>query len=338
MFRVGKLASPGLEAIAEDGNQTPMFMRFQGLRHATDAVDVGRPLTPNGQTVMDFTDSATIMIQGRPSDRLSLATMLICTNDGFTGLDSADLPLFGSRVYLTAGYDAGTEDNTELSMDIVDPCSALGPVTIGGDPDGNLNDPVDTMPREPIQHHPGIFEVGDLLGAHAWTDPVAKVTVTRVDPHARAFLAQLSGSGEVPPVSSSARGQTRVRLVGRGGTTAVSYQLQVFDIVDVVQAHVHYGPPAENGPVVAFLFGPQDPAGVFSGTLAEGLLEEGDLIGPLEGDLPGFVAALQAGQLYVNVHSAGVPSGEIRGQIGAADGVGRVRGNGGRVGGRRAAH
>ena len=323
MFRVGENASLGLEAIAEDGNQLPMFNRLDGLRHVTQAVDVGVPLTPNGQTVLDFTDSVTFTIHGRPSDRLSMATMLICTNDGFTGLDHARLPLFGSRVYLTDGYDAGTEDNTELSMDIVDPCSALGPVTLAGDPNGNLNDPVDSMPQEPIRHHPGIFEIGDLLGAHGWTDPVAKVTVTRVDGNARAFLAPLSGGGEVPPVDSAARGKARMRLVSQG--TALRYELEVSDIVDVAQAHIHMGQPNENGPVVAFLFGPQSPAGAFSGPLAEGVIEERDLMGPLEGDLAGFVQALQAGDLYVNVHTAGNPGGEIRGQIGAADGVGHAR-------------
>ena len=325
MFSVGRIASPGLEAIAEDGNQVPMFMRLDGLRHVTDAVDVGVPLTPNGQTVMDFTDSVTVMIHGRPSDRLSMATMLICTNDGFTGLDHARLPLFGSRVYLTAGYDAGTEDNSELSMDIVDPCSALGPVTLDGDPNGNENEPVDTQPREPIRHHPGIAEIGDLLAAHGWTDPVAKVTVTRVDRDARAFLAPLSGSGEEPPVDSTAHGQARMRLARDGDSVILGYRLEVFDLVDAAQAHIHLGSPDENGPVVAFLFGPQDPAGLFNGTLAEGRIEESDLRGPLEGDLMGFIQALRAGELYVNVHTAAHPGGEIRGQIGAADGIGRAR-------------
>jgi hypothetical protein len=122
MFRVGGLASPGLEAIAENGNQIPMFNRFNDPMVATNAVDVGRPLTPNGQTVGSFTDSATFTMLARPGDRLSMATMLICTNDGFTGLDLARPPLFGSAAFLTKAYDAGTEENTELSMDIVDPC------------------------------------------------------------------------------------------------------------------------------------------------------------------------------------------------------------------------
>jgi hypothetical protein len=77
------------------------------------------------------------MNTANPGDRLSLATMLICTNDGFTGLDRAKLPIGGSEVFWTNGYDAGTENNTELSQDIVDACSALGPVTLACGPNGS---------------------------------------------------------------------------------------------------------------------------------------------------------------------------------------------------------
>lgn len=182
MFNVGKLASAELEAIAEDGNEVPMFDLFNGSNKVTQAVDIGRPLTPNGKVVGDFTDSATFEIQARPGDKLSLATMLICTNDGFTGLDRAKLPKDGLVVYELNGYDAGTENNTEQSEDIVDPCSALGPISLAGDPNGNEDAAVDTTPHQPIQHHPNITGNGDLsVQAHGWADPVAKVTIMRID-------------------------------------------------------------------------------------------------------------------------------------------------------------
>jgi hypothetical protein len=133
-----------------------------------------------GTTVGSFTDSATFEIAASPGDRLSLATMFICTNDGFLGLDAVKLP-DESATFLLNGYDAGREQNTEQSVDLVDPCSALGPEPLPGDPDGNRDAEVATVPAEPIAHHPGISGIGELGAAHAWTDPVAEVTVERID-------------------------------------------------------------------------------------------------------------------------------------------------------------
>ncbi len=181
MFRVGHLASPELEAIAEDGNEIPMFNLFTGDRRVTQAVDVGRPLTPIGKTVGTFTPWVAFDINARPGDRFSLATMLICTNDGFLGLDAAELPARGQVVYALNGYDAGTEDNTEQSVDIVDPCSGLGPAPLPGDPDGNEDAAVNTVPPQRIRHHPGIQGNGELTPSlHGWTDPVAVVVIDRL--------------------------------------------------------------------------------------------------------------------------------------------------------------
>ena len=145
MFRVGETASPELEAIAEDGNPVPMFDLFDGAKRVTEVVNIGRPLTPNGSVAGGFTDAVTFYIGADEDDRLSMATMLICTNDGFTGLDRIRLPSKGAIIRWPNGYDAGTEDNTELSQDIVDACTGLGPVALSGDPNTNENDGVDTM-------------------------------------------------------------------------------------------------------------------------------------------------------------------------------------------------
>ena len=81
----------------------------------------------------------------------------------------------------------------------------------------------------------------------------------------------------------------------------------------LTQAHIHLGPAGENGPVVAFLFGPEaDGVEVVD---ASGTITVAELLGPLEGDFAAFMEALEAGNLYVNVHSLANPPGEIRGQI-----------------------
>jgi hypothetical protein len=183
MFQVGALATDELAAIAQDGNEIPMVNLFNSLRlddNVTDVVDVGRPITPRGVVKGGFTDSVTFMIRARPGDRLSIATMLICTNDGFTGLDGVKLPKHGTRVFLMNAYDAGREVKTEKQLDIVEPCSLLGPVVLPGvHPSPNFDPPI--VPPYPIRHHAGIQGVGDLsVALHGWVDPVAKVTITRI--------------------------------------------------------------------------------------------------------------------------------------------------------------
>jgi len=308
MFRPGQLASPGLEAIAEDGNETLMYNRFAGLAETTEAVDVGAPIVPAG--------SLSFSIRGSLVDRFSLATMLICTNDGFTGLDRVLLPLRGSRVWVTPALDAGTEDNTELSMDIPDPCSALGPAPLAGDPNGNEDDAVDSFPHTPVAPHRGLFGVGDLLDAHAWMGPAAKITMTRVDPDALRFYAHLGGAAENPIVSTYAMGDAVFSLEEINGKKVLHYLLRARRIVDVTQAHLHLGEPDQNGPPVAVLFGPEPPAGLVNGTVATGTIKLADLVGPLAGDFDGLVQALREGRLYVNVHTVDHPTGEIRGQVG----------------------
>jgi hypothetical protein len=102
--------------------------------------------------------------------------MLICTNDGFVGLDGARLPSGPEPItYYAMGYDAGTEVNDEMSASIVDACPAIGPV--GGDADGNGR----TAEAGTVQLHP-VLQGGAFLdpALHGWTDPVASVTVRRI--------------------------------------------------------------------------------------------------------------------------------------------------------------
>ncbi len=183
MFEVGQPASDELAAIAQDGNEAPMVALFQGSGKATDTVDVARPVTASGTTVGSFTDSVTFVIHAAHGDRFSLATMLICTNDGFLGLDAVKLPKSGSETFYLKGYDSGREQNTERSKDIVDPCSALNPgFPLAGDPNGNEDAAVASTPAEPIRVHSGIAGTGDLsVAKHGWTDPVARVTIERID-------------------------------------------------------------------------------------------------------------------------------------------------------------
>ena len=107
--------------------------------------------------------------------------MLICTNDGFTGVDSLRLPkdVGDAVVVRSAGYDAGTERNTEDLADIVPPCQGLVGVT-SGEPGTGTSNPA-LAEGGVIHHHAGIVGGADLVPAvHGWSDPVAEITVERV--------------------------------------------------------------------------------------------------------------------------------------------------------------
>lgn len=88
-------------------------------------------------------------------------------------------------------------------------------------------------------------------------------------------------------------------------------------------AHIHLGAAGTNGPVVAFLYGPN--AAGTNAITQSGSITEANFVGPMAGKTwADFNAALVSGQLYVNVHSLANPGGEARGQIpasGAAPGA-----------------
>ena len=140
-------------------------------------------------------------------------------------------------------------------------------------------------------------------------------TTAAASGHGRNFTAHLSGAEEVPAVETRATGQA-VLSVDRDGS-ALHYRLIVANIEDVAQAHIHLAPDGQNGPVVAFLYGPALIPGRTAGVLATGTITAADLIGPLSGaSLDDLLDAIRAGNAYVNVHTMENPGGEVRGQIG----------------------
>lgn len=317
IFEVGESAIAELQAIAENGNNTPL----RDLLLADSAVlDVAEgatgPLVPaSNPGGTSFTDATDVIVTGDPTARfISMVAMLICTNDGFTGLNSFPLPLEGAKVILTSGYDAGTEMNTEDYTDLVPPCQELFGVTSGKTGAGESNPLL--AENGVITYHAGIKGGADLTpDVSGWRNPVAKITITCIDADADRLVATLSGAGENPTVPSFATGWAAFEI--NDERRDVDYELHVEGISGVTQAHIHFGLPGVNAGVVAFLFGRVPPLGLVNGELSRGTITEADLVGALSGNWDGFVQALRDGQCYANVHTAEYPGGEIRGQIGA---------------------
>ena len=106
----------------------------------------------------------------------------------------------------------------------------------------------------------------------------------------------LSGSQEVPPVTTAATGSGTITV---GADKSVSGNVTTAGLVGVA-AHIHDGAPDKNGPVIVPLNKSSDnswsvPAGArFTDAQFE---------------------SYKAGNLYINVHTAAHKGGEIRGQL-----------------------
>lgn len=98
--------------------------------------------------------------------------------------------------------------------------------------------------------------------------------------------------------------------------TEIRFRLVVRNIGRVTQAHIHLGRKGQNGPIVAFLFGPSKFGISVRRGVIRGVLTNQDLIGPLQGrTIRDLVREFERGNAYTNVHTIQNPDGEIRGQI-----------------------
>ncbi len=184
VFTVGRPASFGVKEIAENGNLAPLISTLETTRGVASVAAAAAPLVPlgsPGQTVHGFSNVVTMTITApRDVRRISWVSMLICTNDGFTGVDGLRLPNHVGQTVarFTNAYDAGTEVNTEKLQDIVPPCQGLIGVT-GAAGTGASNP--DLAEGGVIHHHAGIVGGFDLLpSVHGWTDPVALIAIERI--------------------------------------------------------------------------------------------------------------------------------------------------------------
>ena len=147
------------------------------------------------------------------------------------------------------------------------------------------------------------------------------------NPMQRTFQEILSGDEEVPIVLTTAQGV--LTATTNDAETEIAYKLTYSGLeTDATQAHIHIGQTKVNGGISAWLCSnlpsPPTPAGVQpcpvrAGEI-EGVIRSSDVVGPaaqgvVAGDFDRLLAAMRAGQAYVNVHSTRSQGGEIRSQI-----------------------
>ena len=169
-WSLNESASVGLEYLAEGGDTSFLFDEVESVVLATAAA---AGATPPG-------NSMTVAINDIPQTedlRLTVATMLVNTNDAFAGLNSAkvaDLEVGEMQRWRALIYDAGTEQNTEAAGSVPGPAdSGLGfDASRAGDFDR-------------IHIHPGVVSADDglitsiLNQSHRFDAGSVVITVTR---------------------------------------------------------------------------------------------------------------------------------------------------------------
>lgn len=168
LFTLGDPASSQLATLAEEGNTAPLAALLLANPSVRD-VESGSGLTDPGKTTTLTVDAPGAF------DHVSVAAMLIPTNDAFFALNGVEGPRGNKEITLfSPAYDAGSERNDETCASIPGPmfmeCGGPGG---GGMPTGG---------EEGFVHiHAGIHGIGNLMPARRdWRNPVAKITIRRV--------------------------------------------------------------------------------------------------------------------------------------------------------------
>lgn len=165
LFEVGEPASPGLAILAEAGDTAPLAQELRGQQRVGAVQTIGGLLGPG--------ETRTFEVEGRPGQSLSLAAMLIPTNDTFFAISSVTLPTAGRAVVQAIAYDAGSEPNDQDCNNIPGPrCGGAGA------------SPAPSAADEGFVHVGNGFHQLDgsaLQPAHYdWNNPVAVVKIRRL--------------------------------------------------------------------------------------------------------------------------------------------------------------
>jgi hypothetical protein len=173
LWQAGKMASVGLEYLAEGGSHSELIKEVKTNSYYLDHT------TGNGAIGSGMSETITFNLKDTRSVQLSLASMLVNTNDAFTGfrnINLDDLNKGESKTFTTLAWDAGTEKNTEAAGSIPGPADGGEGFNASRSGDANF-----------IAVHQGVITSDDGLAdsildeSHRFDNPVAKVTIKRID-------------------------------------------------------------------------------------------------------------------------------------------------------------
>ncbi|MBY6186212.1 spondin domain-containing protein [Marinobacter hydrocarbonoclasticus] len=181
LFEVGTDASPEIAAMAEGGD-------ISGLVTVVDSIGAVSSANPAGGLLAPAMSTTAALSEVPMGSVLSVAAMVLPSNDGFVGLDNWAIPTEPGTytVYLNA-YDAGTEANNEL---VIEGSGAPGVPGIPANPGGNGGTSgtgvTDMEPNTLIHIHRGTLGDDNPSGGasdldsrlHRWLNPVARAVIT----------------------------------------------------------------------------------------------------------------------------------------------------------------
>ena len=167
VWQIGQPASAMLETLAESGDNSGVLGADFVISNTTN----GAVLLPGSQVQL------TITTTDATATKLSLATMLVNTNDAFSGFNALDISGLAAGEMMSFKppvYDAGTEANSEM------PGTIPGPAD-GGEGMNAARDDVDF-----VAMHPGVVSGDDgattsvLTNEHKFDNPAMSVKIMRV--------------------------------------------------------------------------------------------------------------------------------------------------------------
>jgi hypothetical protein len=154
----------------------------------------------------------------------------------------------------------------------------------------------------------GQFTLTSLTTSPATASGTATATVSGVNPGQTLFTATLSGSNEVPGVSTPATGTATVLLSADQTTITVNQSFANLKALPT-DSQFSVAPPGQNGPLALDLYSNHIELGPVPGATTGSFAPQTFKVGPT------FVAQLVAGDIYTNIESYFSSTGEIRGNF-----------------------
>jgi hypothetical protein len=163
----------------------------------------------------------------------------------------------------------------------------------------------------------GMPNTNNKMGANNNTNTgnKGKITANNSD-----FMANLSGSDEVPNVKTDASGMAYFKM--NNDSSKLMYTVKLSNADSVTAAHIHYGVKGKNGPPVVWLYpGPNHQSkkvknGTVNGKLKSGTINSSNLVGPMKGkSIKDLIHAIKHDSAYVNAHNKAHEDGFIRGAV-----------------------